>query len=284
MATLEAPLTVRGLTKNYPSFTLKDVSLDLKPGMITGFIGRNGAGKTTTLNSLLGYVRKDAGSVRFSGLDMETDADKIKQRIGFVSAGMTYYTRKPLKTITAVTRSFYPGWDGAAYESALRRFGLEESKTPAALSNGMKIKYALALALSHRAELFILDEPTSGLDPVSREELVEIFLRLRDEGKTVLFSTHITSDLEKCADQILFIQKGQLSADMPIDAFTDAYRLIECEGDVPPQASGLSLGERRTRKGRTILIRREDADRAGLPARVPELEEIMVHLEKEEEK
>ncbi|MBR6186547.1 MAG: ABC transporter ATP-binding protein [Clostridia bacterium] len=284
MAANDSPLDVQGLTKNYPSFTLQSVSFSLRPGAITGFIGRNGAGKTTTLNSILGYVKKDAGEVRFWGLDMERDADRIKQRIGFVSAGMTYYTRKPLKAITAVTRSFYPAWDGAAYQNALKRFGLEESKTPAALSNGMKIKYALALALSHRAELLILDEPTSGLDPVSREELVEIFLKLRDEGKTILFSTHITSDLEKCADQILFIQKGRLTADMPIDEFTDAYRLLECEGDVPAQAQALSLGERRTRKGRTVLIRRQDAQAAALPVRRPELEEIMVHLEKEEER
>ena len=284
MATNDSPLYVQGLTKNYPSFTLQSVSFALRPGAITGFIGRNGAGKTTTLNSILGYVKKDAGDVRFFGLDMNKDADRIKQRIGFVSAGMTYYTRKPLKTITAVTRSFYPAWDEGAYTNALRRFGLEESKTPAALSNGMKIKYALALALSHGAELLILDEPTSGLDPVSREELVEVFLRLRDEGKTILFSTHITSDLEKCADQILFIQQGRLSADMPIDEFTDAYRLLECDGAVPPEAQGLSLGERRTRKGRTVLLRRQDADGLGLPVRKPELEEIMVHLEKEEEK
>ena len=118
MATNDSPLYVQGLTKNYPSFTLQSVSFALRPGAITGFIGRNGAGKTTTLNSILGYVRKDAGEVRFSGLDMDRDADRIKQRIGFVSAGMTYYTRKSLKAITAVTRSFYPAWDGAAYQDA----------------------------------------------------------------------------------------------------------------------------------------------------------------------
>jgi ABC-type histidine transport system ATPase subunit len=139
--------------------------------------------------------------------------EEIKEKIGFVSAGMTYYTRKKLKAITAVTKTFYPAWDDEAYRQYMSAFGLDEEKTPAELSNGMKIKYALALALSHGAELLILDEPTSGLDPVSREELVEVFLRLKDEGKTVFFSTHITSDLEKCADRILFLQRGELKAD-----------------------------------------------------------------------
>ena len=116
---------------------------------------------------------------------------------------MTFYTRKKLKTITAVTKSFYPGWEDEEYRKYLSAFGLSEDKTPAELSNGMKIKYALALALSHRAELLILDEPTSGLDPVSRAELLDVFLYLKEKGVSILFSTHITSDLEKCADDIL---------------------------------------------------------------------------------
>ena len=153
MAANNAPLSVRGLTKKYPAFELREVSFDLVPGAITGFIGRNGAGKTTTLNSLLGFIRPDGGEVSFFGLDMKTHAEEIKRRIGFVSAGMAYYTGKKLKTITDVTRAFYPNWDDSAYKKYMNQFGLDESKTPAALSNGMKIKYALALALSHGADL-----------------------------------------------------------------------------------------------------------------------------------
>ncbi len=283
MAKNESPLSVRGLCKRYPAFTLDHVSFDLTPGAITGFIGRNGAGKTTTLNSILSFIRPDEGEVRFRGLSMAEHAAEIKRKTGFVSAGMAYYTGKKLKTITGVTRTFYPDWDDETYRRYMARFGLDESKTPASLSNGMKIKYALALALSHGAELMLLDEPTSGLDPVSREELIEIFLTLKDEGKTILFSTHITSDLDKCADRILFLQKGRLTADSTLDGFIGAYRLTAFSGAgaVPEAAAPYALGVCRTREGCTALFRREDAERLGIGCRQPDLEEIMVHLEKE---
>ena len=158
-------------------------------------------------------------------------------------------------------------------------FGLEEEKTPAELSNGMKIKYALALALSHGAELLILDEPTSGLDPVSREELVEVFLKLKDEGKTVFFSTHITSDLEKCADRILFLQRGKLRADDTLDGFRDSWRIAECAAEIPPALREAARGCCRVRDGYTVLVPKEGAEAFG--AREASLEEIMIHLEKE---
>ena len=180
-----------------------------------------------------------------------------------------------------MTKSFYPGWSDETYRRYMQRFGLEESKTLAALSNGMKIKYALALALSHGAELLILDEPTSGLDPVSREELVEVFLKLKDEGKTVFFSTHITSDLEKCADRILFLQQGQLKADDTLDNFREAWRIAECGKEISEELKQAARGCCRIREGYTVLVRAEDA--AGFETREASLEEIMIHLEKEAE-
>ena len=274
------PLSVKGLCKNYPSFQLKDISFDLPPATITGFIGRNGAGKTTTINSILSFIRPDAGEVYFSGQTGGMQSAEIKQKIGFVSAGMTYYNRKKLKVITGVTKSFYPSWDDAAYEKHMKDFGLSEDKTPAELSNGMKIKYALALALSHGAELFILDEPTSGLDPVSRDELTEVFLRLRDAGKTVFFSTHITSDLEKCADRILFLQNGELKADAGLNDFRNSWRIAECEGAVPDRLKAAAKGICRIRDGYTVLLPAGEADPGN--TREATLEEIMVHLEREE--
>ena len=283
MATNDAPLSVKNLKKVYPSFTLGELSFDLQPGAITGFIGRNGAGKTTTINSILGFIQKDSGEVRFHGLNMEEKTGEIKRKIGFVSAGMTFYTRKKLKTITAVTASFFPGWNDGVYRQYMARFQLDESKTPAQLSNGMKIKYALALALSRGADTLILDEPTSGLDPVSREELIEIFLSLRDEGKTILFSTHITSDLEKCADHILFIRNGELTADEPLNRFTASYAIVECPDRIPENVLSQSLGKCRRKDGFTVLVKAEAVPSLSLPHRPAELDEIIVHLEKEGE-
>ena len=274
-------LEVKDLVKIYPGFTLDHVSFSLEEGKITGFIGRNGAGKTTTLHSLLSFLAPDGGEIRFWGKDIRESELEIKQRIGFVSAGMSFYSKQKLRKITAITRSFYANWDEAVYRSYLALFALDEEKTPEKLSNGMKIKYMLALALSHGADLLILDEPTSGLDPVSREELLEIFLQLSEQGKTILFSTHITSDLDKTADNILYIAGGKLKAESSLEDFIQSYRLAEYAKDDPLADSPLLIGARRTKDGFSALIRAEDAERLSLPTQKVNLEEIMVHLEKE---
>lgn len=279
---MNSVLEVRDLEKTYPAFRLDRVSFSLEEGKITGFIGRNGAGKTTTLHSLLGFLAPDGGEIRFWGEPLRGHEQAVKQRVGFVSAGMNFYNRKKLRAITAVTRGFYERWDEAMYRRCMELFALDENKTPEALSNGMKIKYLLALALSHGAELLILDEPTSGLDPVSREELLEIFLDLRDEGRTILFSTHITSDLDKTADNILYIAGGAIRAEAKIGDFVDAYRLTEVPADMAdPSAEALLIGPRRSKNGKTALLRASDAARFPFPSRGTNLEEIMVHLEKE---
>ena len=273
-------LTVEGLCKAYPSFTLDHVSFDLTPGKITGLIGRNGAGKSTTLNALFQFIHPDSGTVRFFGQDFSAHELDIKRRVGYVSGGVDYYGGKKLKTITNVTRRFYPTWDENAYRRYLSRFQLDETKTPAQLSAGMKVKYALTLALSHRAELLILDEPTSGLDPVSREDLLEEFLALCDQGVTILFSTHITSDLDKCADGLIYIKEGKILAEGPLDAFVDRYRLVELGREARTGVDPSCLiGCRRNRTGFTALVRTEDAASLPVPAVQADLDSIMVHLE-----
>jgi ABC-2 type transport system ATP-binding protein len=214
-------LEVQGLCKTYPGFRLQDVSFSVAPGSIMGFIGRNGAGKTTTLKSLLHIVHPDSGSIRFFGLDFDHHEDEIKQRIGYAGGAVDFYKRKPIRALAQVTGGFYENWDEAVYRRWLDAFSLDESMTPLQLSEGMRVKLSLTLALSHHAELLILDEPTSGLDPVSREELLEAFRFLRDKGVSILFSTHITSDLEKCANQISYISKGRLLASEPMQSFLD---------------------------------------------------------------
>ena len=206
-------LKLDGLCKQYPAFRLENVSFSMEAGTIMGLIGRNGAGKTTTLKSMLHLVHPDAGTVTICGLDMDKDEREIRSRIGFVSGGASYYQRKRLRELTDVTRRFYPGWDDGRYARLVRQFSLDESKRVCELSEGMKVKYQLAAAMSHRAELLILDEPTSGLDPVSRDELLDTFRTLcEQEGVSILFSTHITSDLDACADTITYIQHGRVAA------------------------------------------------------------------------
>lgn len=221
-------LQVRDLCKQYPSFLLDHVSFTLEKGRITGFIGRNGAGKTTTLKSLLNFVHPDTGDISVFGMNFCENELEIKHKIGFVAGGFSYYPRKKLKTIADVTKSFYSTWDERVYREYLHLFGLDENKTPSQLSDGMKVKFALLLALSHGAELLILDEPTSGLDPVSREELMEIFLDLKRMGTTILFSTHITSDLDKCADNIIYIKSGKIVKSASLSEFTDYYKKKLC--------------------------------------------------------
>jgi ABC transporter, ATP-binding protein len=203
---------IKHLKKVYPTFTLTDVSFDLNAGRITGFIGRNGAGKTTTIKVMLGLAHSDLGQVSYFGIPFEENENEIKQRIGYSTGVINYYPKKKIKDIVAVTKSFYTNWDEPAYREYLTMFSLDENKTPSELSEGMKVKFNLLLAMSHRAQILILDEPTSGLDPFSRDELLDLFAELKDRGVAVFFSTHITSDLEKCADDIVYIQKGKLIA------------------------------------------------------------------------
>jgi len=220
----EAVLEVRGLCKDYPKFQLRDVSFEVPEGSIMGFIGRNGAGKTTTLKSILNLVHASAGEVRYFGLELHRHEQEIKQRIGYAGGAVDYYKKKKIRDIVAVTRSFYGAWDDGAYRKYLAAFELDEDKTPAQLSEGMKIKLNLTLALSHGAGLLILDEPTSGLDPVSRDELLDIFTALRDRGVSVLFSTHITSDLDKCADHITYIRRGRILASGSMESYLASCR------------------------------------------------------------
>lgn len=276
-------LEVEGLCKRYPAFALENVSFHVGAGRICGFIGRNGAGKSTTLGSLTGLVHPDAGAARFFGLDARENETAVKRRIGYVASGVNYYPNKKLRTITRVTRMFYDGWDDAAYARYMRLFNLDENKTPAQLSAGMKVKYALALALSHRAELLILDEPTSGLDPVSRDELLDVFMQLSREGKAILFSTHITSDLDKCADDIVYIRQGKILAEDTIGDFVQAWRLVQIADETALSARQRAalVGAKPAKHGLTALARAEDAAlfETAAPAT---LEEIIIHLEKED--
>ncbi|GCF94947.1 ABC transporter ATP-binding protein [Enterococcus florum] len=240
-------LEVEGVSKHYPNFTLKHLSFSLPQGQIMGLIGKNGAGKSTTLKSLVNLIHADEGRIEMFGQDFLTNEESCKQKLGIVLGGIDFYQQKKLSVITAVTKCFYPEWDDAAYEKYMKTFSIDPQKKVKDLSTGMKVKYMLALALSHRAKLLILDEPTSGLDPVSREDLLVLFRQLVDSGeRSILFSTHITTDLEKCADSITYIKDGKMVKSAAKTEFIQSFKHLRKPGE-----GALSLEEIMVRMERT---------------------------------
>ena len=271
----EPLVQVRGLGKRYPAFTLEDVSFAVNAGSITGFIGRNGAGKSTTLKCLEGSVHPDAGSVTYFGQPFEGHEEQAKSRIGFELGSADFYRSKRVASIVRATRRFYANWDQGAYERYTRLFAIDQRKRVKELSQGMRVKFAVALALSHRSELLVLDEPTSGLDPASREEVLDVFLQLaRDEGVGILFSTHITSDLEKCADHVIYIDGGRIADAGELTAFKSSYRVISLAEALASDAP--ILGIRHSVSGDTALVSATAG--IGSPAT---LDDIMTHTRKE---
>lgn len=276
-------LEVNGLKKSYRDFSL-DVSFTLDEGSVTGFIGRNGAGKTTTLKSLFDFVHPDSGEIIFFEKPFKENELFVKESVGFVSGGANYYPTKKLKTVASVTSRFYPRWDSSLYEKYMKLFLLDEEKRISQLSAGMKVKFSLALALSHNARLLVLDEPTSGLDPVSRDELAEIFLTIsQDEGKTVFFSTHITSDLQRCADRIIYLKNGRIAENSTIDEILEKYSVINFSYDATPKGIDL-IGVRREKHGLSALVRTRDSN-TDFPFDISpaSLDDIMQHFEHSED-
>lgn len=214
---------IRNLNKGYKSFKLNDVSFDIREGEITGFIGRNGAGKTTTIKSMLNLIHPDSGEILYFGKSLSENETEIKKSIGYSTGSITWYPRKKIKNIIEVVKGFYDTWDEDAYLRYLEIFGLDETKTASELSEGMKVKCNLLIAMSHNAKVLILDEPTSGLDPFSRDELLELFISLKKEGVAIFFSTHIISDIEKCADNIVYISKGKIVSESPKEEFLNNF-------------------------------------------------------------
>lgn len=278
-------LTVRNLCKHYPAFELHDVSFSIRASSIMGLIGRNGAGKTTTIKSILRLVRPDGGSVEFLGQPVDDDAAALRREAGYVSGDLCYYPRKRLSQLTAVTRSFYSAWDSARYEALLRRFSLDDSKRVCELSAGMKVKYQLACALSHGAKLLILDEPTSGLDPVSRDDLLDLLRSLcEQDGVSILFSTHITSDLDACADDVTYLQNGTVAQSVSLAGFTAPWKkLTGPETALAPALRGALRGLRVHRGEFEALYPSDLPCPAGCCEELADLQTVMVYLEREVE-
>ena len=225
-------LKVENLTKVYPEFKLDNVSFEIEEGSIMGFVGKNGAGKSTTIKALLNMIHSESGKVEILSQDFAEHESDIKSEIGVVLGGIDFYSKKKLKSIKSITKDFYGSkWDESKYLKYMKAFEIDENKKVDELSSGMRVKFMIALALSHDAKLLILDEPTSGLDPVSRDDLCNLFLHLVKSGeRSIFFSTHITSDLEKCATDITFIKDGKIVNSLPIGEMMEHYSYLKQDG------------------------------------------------------
>lgn len=209
---MENVLKVEGLTKQYKRFTLDHISFEVGKNSIVGFIGANGAGKTTTIKLILGLIHSKEGKVTYFNDEKSSINQKIiKDRIGVVLDEACFYENFSINQFKQLIAPLYSNWDEEVYINYLRQFELNPKARISSLSKGMKMKFSLALALSHHAELLIMDEPSSGLDPFLRKELNNILVQFtKNEGHSVFFSTHIISDLDRIADTIICIDHGKI--------------------------------------------------------------------------
>lgn len=225
---MENILEVRGLCKDYKTFSLSDVTFTVPEGCIAGFIGINGAGKTTTIKSMLNLVWMKAGEIRILGMDLSKDEKEIKDRVGVVLDGGCFYDDLTLNEMKSVIAPAYSQWSDQDYERYLDLFSLQPRHKISTLSKGMRMKFALTLALSHHADLLIMDEPTSGLDPLIRSQLLEILVDyMKQGGRGVFFSTHITSDLDKVADMLILIHDGKILFQEEKDMLLETHRVVK---------------------------------------------------------
>lgn len=279
-------LEIRGLNKTYAGFALKDVSFSLPRGFIMGFVGENGSGKTTTIRSILDMAKFDSGKISVFGLDSVKDTIAIKEKLGVVFDSLYIADNLNVKQIEQQFRPFYKEWNSGEYAARIKKFGLPTDKAVGDFSKGMKMKLMIAVALSHNAEFMILDEPTSGLDPVARDELLDILAEyIEDEKRSVLFSTHITSDVERIADYVTILHNGKVWFTGTKDELTENYVVVKgAEEDLPSGVKDKLIGFHGYRNGFDAMMKVEDTAMLSdeLETEKASIDEILVYIAKED--
>lgn len=275
-------LEINNLTKEFMEFKLNNISIQLEPGHIMGFIGPNGSGKTTTIKLIMNLLKKDAGQIKVFGKDHIKYEKEIKDRIGFVYDESYFYESLTIEQMKNVIAPFYSQWDEDLFLKYMWDFDLNIGQKIKNLSKGMKMKFSLALALSHDADFIIMDEPTSGLDPIARRELLDILYEIiQDEKKSIFFSTHITTDLEKIADYICFIDKGEIVFTKSIDDVFDDYKMIKGDKDLLSYRDKNNfIGFRETNIGFEALVEKDligEFRSQAIIIEKPSLEDIMYY-------
>lgn len=283
---MENNLEINGLNKSYEGFALRDVSFSLPKGYIMGFVGQNGSGKTTTIRSILNMANIDSGKISVFGLDSVNDSVAIKERLGVVFDSLYLADHLNVKQIYKQLAPFYKDWSSEEFFRRIKDFGLPDNKKVGDFSKGMKMKLMVAIALSHKAELMILDEPTSGLDPVARDELLDILSEyISDENRSVLFSTHITSDVERIADYITVLHNGKVWFTGTKDELHEKYLVLRgAEEDISSSLREKCIGFHAYRNGFDALISADLMDEIPreLETEKASIDEILVYIAKED--
>lgn len=278
-------LEINNITKDYKKFKIDNISFNLPKGYIMGFIGASGAGKTTTIKLILNMIKRDSGEIKVFGLDNIREEERIKEQIGVVFDECYYLEDWTLNDVEKAVSMFYKNWNSSIYEKYLKEFNLARDKKVKDLSRGMRMKLMIAVAFSHEAKLLILDEPTSGLDPVARDEFLDILRDyIEDEEKSVIFSSHITSDIEKIADYITYINNGKIIFTGEKDEFLEKYCIIKGgKEDITESQKKEIIGLRIHSTGFEGLIELKKA--VGFSSKViiekASLDEIMIYMNKE---
>lgn len=257
-------LKVENLSKSYDDFTLENVGFNLPKGSIMGLVGENGAGKTTIIKLILNLIKRENGYIKVFGLDNIENEQQIKEKIGVVLDESYFHDNLRAKDISLIMDNIYSNWDKSVFLYYLKKFKLPLDKIVKDFSKGMKMKLSIAVALSHDPQFLILDEPTSGLDPIVRSEILDIFMEfIQDEEKSILFSTHITSDLDKIADYITFIHNGAIIFPESKDDMINNFGIIKCgKEDFNMIDKTDIVGYRKSQFGYEVLINNKQRNRS----------------------
>lgn len=269
-------LEIDNLVVDFGNFKT-DVTLNVRRGCITGLVGRNGAGKSTLIKTIMRQQNANSGHILYNGKPFKGNEEEIFRSIACVYDGPHFNVAVKPKRLFKLYRAIYKNFDVQLYDSLMRRFELPSDVKVSKYSCGMQRKYCLILALCQRPDILILDEPTSGIDPYDRGNVVELIQEfMLDEGHTVLFSTHITEDLDKIADYIVMMENGRITMDEEKDKITDNYRLVQC-AELTEELKKVAIGIQKSMFGYTFLTKKTDIGGEGLQVKVPTVEEVFIH-------
>ena len=275
-------IELKNVKKDYGDFVLDNVSFSVPTGSVCGFIGQNGAGKTTTIQIILDAIKRDGGEVYVFGKNINDGMAELKEDIGVVFDEMGFHDFLTPKQINTVMKNIYKNWDEEAFFDYLKKFSLPAKKECGKFSRGMRMKLQIATAMSHKAKLLIMDEPTSGLDPIVRNEIIQIFREfVIEEDHSILLSSHITTDLEKIADEVVFIDAGKIVLSGNKDEIIEKHGILRCKKDEVKEISdSLIVDVEVSSMGAEILVNDKKAASKLYPGMVIDeagLEQIMIH-------